>query len=211
MDRDSPEFSAGGRGAAALDNRSIERHDPSCYPNRRNAVRCPQPGASMVAVEFPTPRVLLVDDERDLIDFLSQRLAKRGFSVRGADSGESALELATQCTFDVAVVDLKMPKMDGITVIKRLKALQPFIETIMLTGHGSHESALEAGRLQAHQYLLKPYDFDDLVEKIKTGVEARRESLREGYLRELEQVRKRSSAREIKAETERLRRRYEQP
>lgn len=165
----------------------------------------------MTDVDAAAARVLLVDDEQDLVDFLSQRLAKRGFTVHAATSGRSAIAVAAQRTFDVALVDLKMPELDGIAVIKELKALQPFIETIMLTGHGSHESALEAGKLQAHRYLLKPYDFDKLVEKIDTAVEARRVALREQYLRELEQVRRRSSAREIKAETERLRLRYEQP
>ena len=156
-------------------------------------------------------RVLLVDDEQDLVDFLSQRLVKRGFSVRAATSGELAVAAAAEQTFDVAVVDLKMPGMDGLAVIKELKANQPFIETIMLTGHGSHDSALEAGKLHAHRYLLKPYDFDQLVEKIESAVDARRVELREEYERELEKVRKRSSAREIVAATEQLRRKYEQP
>jgi len=156
-------------------------------------------------------RLLLVDDEEDLVDFLSQRLVKRGFVVQTATLGERAVELAGDSVFDVAVVDLKLPDMDGIAVIRELKRLQPFVETIMLTGHGSHETALEAGKLQTYRYLLKPYDFEQLIEKIGSAVQARRTALRASYLKELQELRRRSSAREIKAETERLRRRYEQP
>ena len=81
----------------------------------------------------------------------------------------------------------------------------------MLTGHGTHETALEAGKLQTYRYLLKQYDFEQLIEKIGSAVEARRAVLRARYLEELQELQRRSSAREIKAETERLRRRYEQP
>ena len=165
----------------------------------------------MADTEPRAVRLLLVDDEEDLVDFLSQRLVKRGFVVETATSGERAVDLAGGRTFDVAVVDLKLPDMDGIAVIRELKKLQPFVETIMLTGHGSHETALEAGKLQTYRYLLKPYDFDQLIEKIGSAVEARRAALRARYLEELQELQRRSSAREIKAETERLRRRYEQP
>ena len=155
-------------------------------------------------------RLLLVDDEEDLVDFLSQRLVKRGFVVETATSGERAVDLARERTFDVAVVDLKLPDMDGIAVIRELKRLQPFVETIMLTGHGSAETALEAGKLQTYRYLLTPCDFEQLIEKIGSAMEIRRAALRARYLEELQELQRRSSAREIKAETERLRRRYEQ-
>jgi DNA-binding NtrC family response regulator len=165
----------------------------------------------MADTEPRAVRLLLVDDEQDLVDFLSQRLARRGFVVATATSGERAVELAGGSAFDVAVVDLKLPDMDGIAVIRELKRRQPFVEAIMLTGHGSHDTALEAGKLQTFRYLLKPYDFDQLLEKIGSAVETRRNALRARYLEELQELQRRSSAREIKAETERLRRRYEQP
>ena len=165
----------------------------------------------MAPGENRATRVLLVDDEQDLVDYLSQRLVKRGCTVRAVTSGAAAIAAAAEQTFDVAVVDLKMPTMDGIAVMKALKARQPFMEIIMLTGHGSHDSALEAGRLQAHQYLLKPYDFDQLVEKIESAASARRLALQEQFHSELQDLRKRLSAREIKEEAERLRRKYEQP
>jgi DNA-binding NtrC family response regulator len=165
----------------------------------------------MTDIDPRAVRLLLVDDEEDLVDFLAQRLAKRGFVVETATSGERAVDLGGETTFDVAVVDLRLPDMDGIAVIRELKKLQPFVETIMLTGHGSHETALEAGKLKTYRYLLKPYDFEQLIEKIDSAVETRRATLRARYLEELQELQRRSSAREIKAETERLRRRYEQP
>ncbi len=83
-------------------------------------------------------RLLIADDEEDLVTFLAHRLRKRGVDVTMALSGAEAVSAATQLTFDVAVVDLKMPDMDGIQVIEQLKAMQPHIEVLMLTGHGGH-------------------------------------------------------------------------
>jgi len=157
-------------------------------------------------------RVLLVDDEEDLVEYLSRRMVKRGYVVRAVTCGKDAVRAATEETFDVAVVDLKMPVMDGIAVIKKLKDHQPFIETIMLTGHGSHESALEAGKIQTHRYLLKPYDFEKLIEEVDAAAAARREALAAEFQREVKRVMDGStSAHEIMEETERLRRKYEQP
>lgn len=166
----------------------------------------------MVPADKPPTRVLLVDDEQDLVEFLSRRLLKRGYTVHATTSGKEALAAAARQSFDVAIVDLKMPLMDGITVMKELKVKQPFIETIMLTGHGSHNSALEAGKLQTHRYLLKPYDFDKLVEEIDAAAAERRVLLNAEFTRELKALMDGStSALEIAGETERLRRKYEQP
>jgi DNA-binding NtrC family response regulator len=165
----------------------------------------------MAEAEKAATRVLLVDDEQDLVDFLAKRLVKRGYVVRATTNGEDAVAAATQQTFDVAVVDLKMPVMDGIAVIKKIRAQQPFLQTIMLTGHGSHDSALEAGKLQTHRYLLKPYDFDKLVERIDEACAARRETMREEFTRRMNELTRRNvSARQITSEAERLRREYEQ-
>lgn len=165
----------------------------------------------MVEADRQPTRVLLVDDEQDLVDFLSKRLVKRGYEVRAVTSGKAAVALAAEQTFDVAVVDLKMPVMDGIAVIKAIKAQQPYVETIMLTGHGSHDSALEAGKLQTHRYLLKPYDFEQLVERIEEAAVARREMLRTEFGRELREMMDGNlSPRDIVRESERLRRKYEQ-
>lgn len=117
--------------------------------------------------EKSTIRVLLVDDEETLIEYLSKRLLRQGLTVKAAFSGEEALEAAKETNFDVAVVDLKMPGMDGVETQRKLKEIQPFIQCIVLTGHGSIDSALESGQEDAFNYLLKPVDHDKLVAAIK--------------------------------------------
>ncbi|UCG81966.1 MAG: response regulator [Desulfobacterales bacterium] len=112
-------------------------------------------------------RVLLVDDEETLLEFLSKRLLKHGFTVKAAFSGEEAIEVAKEEPYDVAVVDLKMPGIDGVETQERLKEIQPFLQCIVLTAHGSIETALESGQRDAFQYLLKPVDYDNLVAMIK--------------------------------------------
>jgi DNA-binding NtrC family response regulator len=155
--------------------------------------------------------VLLVDDEEDLVDFLSHRLLKHGFTVTATTAGTDAIAAASRQKYDVAVVDLKMPVMDGIEVLEKLRGQQPFLKTIMLTGHGSHESALEAGRLQAFHYLLKPYEFDELVSVIEKAAAVKREAQLEAFRAEQEHIVETcSTALEITEATERLRRKYEQ-
>lgn len=162
--------------------------------------------------EQPRPiRLLIVDDEEDLVTFLSHRLRKRGMEVSTALGGAEALQAATERTFDVAVVDLKMPGMDGITAMEGLRRLQPFVEILMLTGHGSHESAWEAGRLQAFRYLLKPYDFEELNSLIAAASEQRRARLRREFEAKLGTLlTDTTSPRDLIEESEKLRREYEQ-
>jgi DNA-binding NtrC family response regulator len=117
--------------------------------------------------ETPDIKVLLIDDEQTLLEYLSKRLLKEGFTVKATFSGEEALEVAANNFFDVAVVDLKMPGMDGVETQKRLKEIQPLIQCIVLTGHGSIDTALESGQQDAYKYLLKPIDYENLVETIK--------------------------------------------
>jgi two-component system NtrC family response regulator/two-component system response regulator AtoC len=156
-------------------------------------------------------RLLIVDDEEDLVTFLAHRLRKRGIEVATALGGAEALKIAAKQTFDVAVVDLKMPEMDGITVMEELRRLQPFVEILMLTGHGSHESAWEAGRLQAFRYLLKPYDFEELNGLIAAASDQRRTRLRREFEAKLGHLLSdTTSPRDMIEESEKLRREYEQ-
>jgi DNA-binding NtrC family response regulator len=158
-----------------------------------------------------TIRLLLVDDEEDLVTFLAHRLRKREVEVTISLCGEDALAAAARQTFDVAIVDLKMPGLDGITVMERLKQLQPFVEVLMLTGHGSHDSAWEAGRLQAYRYLLKPYDFDELLAVIREAAATRRRRMQTEFERKLTDLMAgTTSARDLIAESDKLRREYEQ-
>ncbi len=109
-------------------------------------------------------KVLLVDDEDRFRTSLATRLRKRGFDVIDVNNGEDAIKTARQDdAVEVAVIDLKMPKMDGIQTLKELKAFRPALQAVMLTGHGSLDSAKDAGRLDAFKYLQKPCDLEELV------------------------------------------------
>jgi DNA-binding NtrC family response regulator len=136
----------------------------------------------------PSIRVLLVDDEEDLLDYLSKRLLKQGFTVKATFSGEEAIQVAQDEPYDVAVVDLKMPGMDGVETQKMLREVQPFIQCIVLTGHGSIESALESGKEEAFQYLLKPVDYDNLLANIKGAYEKKAELQRIDFKERLEKI-----------------------
>jgi two-component system, OmpR family, response regulator len=112
-------------------------------------------------------RVLLVDDEEDFRTTLAKRLLKRKLEVTEAESGRSAINLLKQGPFDVVVLDVRMPGMDGIETLKQIKVINPQVEVIMLTGHASVESGIEGMRLGAFDYLMKPCDINDLINKIR--------------------------------------------
>ena len=112
------------------------------------------------------PKVLIVDDEADFREAIVKLLRKRKMDVTGAENGEKALDLMAANRFDVVVLDYKMPGMDGIQTLKALKKGWPETEVIMLTALGSVESGLEGMRSGAFDYVLKPAQIDDLMEKI---------------------------------------------
>ena len=133
-------------------------------------------------------KVLLIDDEQTLLEYLSKRLLREGFTVKATFSGEEAMEVATNDNFDVAVVDLKMPGIDGVETQKRLHEIQPFLQCIVLTGHGSIETALESGQKDAFQYLLKPIDYEVLVKTIKDAYEKKLESQNVKFREHVEEI-----------------------
>jgi len=116
-------------------------------------------------------RLLLVDDEKEFIGMLSQRLEARGFEVTTALSGEQALERVGEQDVDVVILDVAMPGKDGMSTLKEIKALKPLISVIMLTGHATVETAIEGMKRGAFDYLMKPTDMRDLVEKITRAAE----------------------------------------
>ncbi|MGD8263378.1 MAG: response regulator [Desulfobacterales bacterium] len=128
--------------------------------------------------DIPTTpiRLLLIDDEVGYVNVLSNRLTKRGFLVDKAYSGSEALQRLRQQDFDVAVLDLKMEDMDGIEVLKILRKMAPELIVIMLTGHGSAEAAHEGIKEGAYDYLTKPCELEDLVEKIRDAYRQREKS-----------------------------------
>jgi len=112
-------------------------------------------------------RILLVDDETVFTNNMSKLLTARGYRVTVANSGDIAIRELEEKDFDVVVLDLKMPGMDGITTLKEIKKLGVFTETLILTGHGSIDTAMEAIKLGAYDYLTKPCEIDELVDKIE--------------------------------------------
>jgi len=111
-------------------------------------------------------RVLLVDDEEIFARNMSKLLMKRGYEVTVVNGGADAIRALKGQDFDVMVLDLKMPGTDGMGTLKQVKKLGIPVETLILTGHGSIETALEAVRLGAYDYLTKPCQIEQLVAKI---------------------------------------------
>jgi len=135
---------------------------------------------------MPKPKVLLVDDEERFVKTLTKRLAERELDVVGVHSGMEAIEEVKKNAYDVVILDVRMPGLDGIETLQELKKISPGLEVIMLTGHASVDSAVEGMRLGAHEYLLKPCDIEELMEKIDGAYElktARDERLRKAEAR----------------------------
>jgi DNA-binding NtrC family response regulator len=118
-------------------------------------------------------RILLVDDEVVFTKNMSKLLTNRGYVVKPVNSGDGAIRELEENDFDVVVLDLKMPGMDGIITLKEIKKLGLFTETLILTGHGAIDTALEATKLGAYDYLTKPCEIDELVAKIEGAWEKR--------------------------------------
>lgn len=112
-------------------------------------------------------KILLVDDETAFTHSMAKLLRVRGYQVETASSGKQALGFLEAENFDVIVLDLKMPGMDGIATLNEIKKLRLFTETLILTGHGSIDSARETFNLGAYDYLTKPCDLEELLTKIE--------------------------------------------
>ena len=123
------------------------------------------------------PRILLVDDEVVFANNLFKLLSKRGYDAAVVYSGADAADIVEEKEFDVIVLDMKMPGMDGIATLKEIKKKMPSVEVVILTGHGSVESGIEGMQLGAFDFLMKPVSIDDLQEKVS---EAYRRKLIQG-------------------------------
>jgi DNA-binding response OmpR family regulator len=121
------------------------------------------------------PRLLLVDDEEMFLEYLSRRLIKLKYDVATSFSGEDALEKIRGQDFDVVILDVLMPGIDGIETLREIKRIKPVTEVVMLTGHASAEAGVEGMRLGAYDYLRKPCDMDELVSKVNKAYERRAE------------------------------------
>ncbi|MBW1739727.1 MAG: response regulator [Deltaproteobacteria bacterium] len=121
------------------------------------------------------PRILLVDDEEKFVDYLSKRLINREYDVTTSLSGEDALEKVKRHNFDVVILDVLMPGIDGIEALREIKKIKPLTEVIMLTGHASVESGIEGMKLGAYDYLMKPCETEELVSKVNKAYERKAE------------------------------------
>lgn len=116
-------------------------------------------------------RVLVVDDEKDFNETIVKRLKRRGFIAETALSGPDALSVLARQEFDVALLDIMMPGMDGIEVLREVKKRYPGMEVILLTGHASVESGVQGMSIGANAYLIKPVDFEELLAAIAQAYE----------------------------------------
>lgn len=125
------------------------------------------------------PHVLVVDDERAMRESLEEILTLEGFQVTLAESGEEALEVLRNAPVDLMLLDLKMKGMDGLQTTETAKQIAPDTVIIMLTAHGTLESAIAAMRRGAFDYLLKPAAVSDIVASVQRGLSHRAQMLRQ--------------------------------
>ena len=116
-------------------------------------------------------KVLLVDDELEFLEPLSTRLSRRGCSCTIALGGEEALRALAGAAFDCAVVDVKMPGMDGLELLRRMRRAYPAVAVVLLTGHASVELGVQGMELGAFDYLLKPLDLDELLDVVRRAAQ----------------------------------------
>ena len=114
-------------------------------------------------------RILIVDDEKEFVESLAERLSMRNYDVTTSSSGEEAIEKVKGYNFDVVILDVAMPGMDGVSTLREIKKLKPLTEVLMLTGHATVETAVEGMKLGALDYVLKPCEIEDLASKIEMG------------------------------------------
>lgn len=112
-------------------------------------------------------KVLIIDDEQEFTEALAERMTNRGMTVSTSSSAIEGLQSVEEQSFDVVVLDLQMPEMDGIETLKILKKKRPELQVILLTGHATVEKGIEAMKLGAMDLLEKPADMTTLTEKIK--------------------------------------------
>lgn len=118
--------------------------------------------------------VLVVDDEQEFRDMTIKRLSKRDIIAEGAENGEMAIQRIKCGDIDVVLLDVKMPGMGGVEALRQIKQIKPLIEVVMLTGHASVESGIDGMKLGAFDYLMKPMEFESLLEKLSAAYERKR-------------------------------------
>ena len=115
--------------------------------------------------------VLVVDDEGEFVDAVVERLNLRGFDAKGATNGREALKCMHQRSYNVVLLDVKMPELGGLEVIRKVKETWPNLQVVLLTGHGSSQDAEEGIQLGAYKYLMKPVNIEDLISILREASE----------------------------------------
>lgn len=116
-------------------------------------------------------RILIVDDEEAFANNIAKLISKRGYDIKAVYNGQSAIDALDEFDFDVIILDLKMPGLDGLATLKIIKGKKPGVEVIILTGHGSWDSGVDGIQLGAFDFLMKPVRFDDLYEKVRQALQ----------------------------------------
>src|SRR5688572_22860495 len=130
------------------------------------------------------PRVLVVDDEKFIRDIIADFLGMEGYIVRTAEDGSSAVSELSRARYDMVISDLKMPKMGGLELLKEVSKAHPDTLTVIMTGFGTVETAIDAMKRGAYDYILKPFKVEEIVHIVQRGLEKRRLSAENMRLRE---------------------------
>lgn len=117
------------------------------------------------------PNILVVDDEVELLEILEKILMRHGYKVFKARDGTEALRVASKSNIKLVLLDIKLPKMDGIELLGRFKKVNPDLIVIMMTAFGTLKTAKEAMKLGAYDYITKPFDLDFIVSVVKQALE----------------------------------------
>ncbi len=128
------------------------------------------PASSVNGQNQNSARILLLDDDPNILHFLLRALFKQGYTVQAVDQPTKALDLLARNRFDLVITDLKMPEMDGIVFLKRIKESSPTTEVILMTAFATVETALEAMKLGAFDFLVKPFNLEELTQAVQRAL-----------------------------------------
>lgn len=137
----------------------------------RNPGRSPSHGVKTMSGSDHSVRLLLVDDERDFLHAVEPGLVRRGFDVTLAETGMRALDILSREEFDVVILDVKMPGLDGVDTFREVKRMAPDLPVVLLTGHGNIQQAFETSREGVHEYLTKPCDVEEIARVVREAAE----------------------------------------
>src|SRR5436309_11495904 len=120
------------------------------------------------------PKILLIEDDASIVGGLKKELQVEGYEVAVAERGDNGLAQAKEQPFDVVITDLKMPGLSGLELVKQLHATKPKLPIILMTAHGTTETAIEATKLGAYDYLLKPFEMPQMLELVRQAADSSR-------------------------------------